>query len=95
MGFSDREASSFAQIAPSTLYEYQKKNKEFSERKQGWKAHPSIKAKITIYKNLHDLKTAMWLLEHREPAFMPKRNINQRVIGKVSVEIVPGRPLVR
>ena len=35
MGLSDREACIYADIAVSTLYDYCKKHKEFSERKEG------------------------------------------------------------
>lgn len=44
-GLSDREACLFANIAPSTLYEYCKENPEFSERKELLKDQVKLKAK--------------------------------------------------
>lgn len=65
MGATDREACYYANINPDTLYEYQKKNPNFTEQKEAWKQNPVLKAKHTIYKNLDDAKTAQWYLERK------------------------------
>ena len=65
MGATDREACYYANINPDTLYEYQKKNPDFTEQKEAWKQNPVLKAKHTIYKNLDDAKTAQWYLERK------------------------------
>lgn len=65
MGYSDREACIYAEIAPSTLYKYQEENPEFSEQKEQYKRNPVLKAKRTIFKNLKDVKIAKWYLERK------------------------------
>lgn len=45
MGCTDREASLYAQIAPSTLYLYCENHPEFSERKEVLKGNPVLQAK--------------------------------------------------
>ena len=65
MGATDREACYYANINPDTLYEYQKRNPEFTEQKEAWKQNPVLKAKNTIFKSLDDPKTAQWYLERK------------------------------
>ena len=65
MGFTDEEACKYAQIHRDTLYEYQHKNPEFSDKKEAWKLNPILKAKVIIYKNLKDFKVAQWYLERK------------------------------
>jgi len=50
LGCSDREACSFAGINPATLYRYQNKNPEFSERKEGLKTCPTLIARFSVIK---------------------------------------------
>ena len=65
MGATDREACYYANINPDTLYEYQKRNPEFTEQKEAWKQNPVLKAKNTIFKSLDDPRTAQWYLERK------------------------------
>ena len=67
MGCSDREACIFANIGLQTLYDYQKKDLEFSEQKMAFKSYPKLKARKTIFDNLGDTKTAQWYLERKCP----------------------------
>jgi hypothetical protein len=67
MGASDKEACFYGDISTTALYEYQKKNPEFTERKQALKDNPKLKALTTIYKDLDNPQTAKWFLERREP----------------------------
>lgn len=53
-GASDREACAFAEIAPSTLYDYQKANPEYAEQKATWKEEPIIKARKSVVEGLVD-----------------------------------------
>ena len=45
---TDEEACLYADIAPSTLYAYQTKNKEFLERKQLLRQRPVLKARMEL-----------------------------------------------
>ena len=67
MGLSDREACLWANISPSTLYEYCKVHPDFSERKELLKEKPKMKAKVILSKalNKNDLETAQWYLERK------------------------------
>lgn len=65
MGCSDREACLYANINPDTLYSYQQKKPEFSERKKLLKKTPVLKARQTILDSLDDPKVAMWFLERQ------------------------------
>lgn len=67
MGCCDREACLYAEIGLQTLYDYQKKNPEYSEQKRTFKAHPILKARKTVFENLGEVKTAQWYLEKKRP----------------------------
>ena len=68
LGCSDKEACVYANIAPSTLYLYQEKNPEFSERKQLLKEKLVLLARQTVAKAIQngDEKSAQWLLERKK-----------------------------
>ena len=68
LGCSDKEACVYANIAPSTLYLYQEKNPEFSERKQLLKEKIVLLARQTVAKAIQngDEKSAQWLLERKK-----------------------------
>lgn len=83
VGANDREACLHAGINPDTLYEYQKKNPQYSEQKADWKRNPILKAKYTIYKNLDDPNVAKWLLERRDDDYSNKQK--QEITGNVNV----------
>ncbi len=42
IGSTDEEASVYAGIHPSTLYDYQQQNPDFSEEKEAWKMKPIL-----------------------------------------------------
>lgn len=65
IGLTDTEACAYADIAPASLYNYQKENPEYLEQKNKWKQNPIAKAKYTIFNNLDDVKTAQWYLEKK------------------------------
>lgn len=68
LGGTDVEACIYADISPSALYEYQKKNPEFLERKQALKNMPSLRAKKTVVDHLDkDVAIAQWWLVRRHP----------------------------
>ena len=66
-GYSDEEACLYAEIAPATLYNYQKENPEYVEQKQQWKKNPILKAKNVVNDALDkkDRHVAQWYLERK------------------------------
>ena len=64
-GLNDEEACIYAQIKSSTLYKYQRKHPQFIKYKESWKKNPVLKAKLTVFNNLTDPKTAQWYLERK------------------------------
>jgi hypothetical protein len=54
LGCSDLEACFYANISKSTLYNYQKDNPEFLERKEALKENPILKARKSVLKALDD-----------------------------------------
>lgn len=66
-GLSDREASLYAGISESTLYNYCNKNEEFLERKALLKEHTKMRAKLVIAKAIEEgsVRTAQWYLERK------------------------------
>ena len=66
LGCSDEEAASFAEIAVSTIYNYQKKNPDFLEWKQQLKEKPILKARNTVVKSLDDPKIALEYLKAKK-----------------------------
>ena len=78
MGCSDLEACLFADIkSPQTLYNYQKENPEFLERKQLLKENPCMIARKTVLKGLEDdNKLAFdYLKAKKNKEFMEKKGL--------------------
>jgi len=67
LGCGDRDACLYAGINPDTLYEYQKKNPGFAERKAQLKQKQVIAAREAVNNAiaLNDVVTARWLLERK------------------------------
>jgi hypothetical protein len=53
---TDEEACFYAGINPTSLYDYQKEHKEFTQRKQALKNRPVMMARETLVKSLKDRK---------------------------------------
>jgi hypothetical protein len=66
MGCTDKEACLYADIAPTTLYNYQLDHPEFVERKETLKDKPVLKARTTVYNSLNVAQTAQWYLERKK-----------------------------
>ncbi len=66
-GYSDQEACLYADIWTSTLYDYCKRNPDFSERKELLKRTISIHAKRNIFRSIKkgDIKASLWWLERK------------------------------
>ncbi len=67
-GLTDEQCCNYADIAPSTLYNYCKENPEFSERKEQLKNNPSVQAKLNIVEAIENgnIDIAKWWLERKE-----------------------------
>jgi hypothetical protein len=75
IGATNDEACAFAEIHRDTLYDYMKKNPDYSYLVEQYKETPILKAKATVNKNLDDAKTAQWYLERRAKEFKPKQDL--------------------
>ncbi|MEK7673531.1 MAG: hypothetical protein AAB373_06640 [Patescibacteria group bacterium] len=90
---TDREACIYAGIHPDTLYEFQKKNPAFSERKHALKQTLILIARATLVKNLNDPRTAMWYLERKRKEefslkYIPTIQDNQHELSDSEAEII-------
>jgi hypothetical protein len=66
-GCTDIEACLWADIAPATLYQYQEKNPEFTERKAALKETPILLARSTVVKGLkNDTDLALKYLDRKK-----------------------------
>ena len=78
-GMSDREACIYANVAPSTLYDYCNQHKEFSERKELLKESVKMRAKINVARKINsgDVGVSTWYLERKcKDEFSLKQEIN-------------------
>lgn len=90
LGASDEETCLLADIHPDTLYAYQKEHPEFSEQKRTLKLNPVLKARRTIFKDLDNPRTAMWLLERKRPEeFSPRYKVEQEDPDRRSTQLTP------
>ena len=76
-GASDELASFIAKISPATLYNYQKKNPEFLERKEHLKKQVKYQARKNVRKAIKsgDLQQSNWYLERKDKSFKNKTDI--------------------
>lgn len=96
MGCSDEEACAYASIGARTLYDFQTKFPEFSQYKEEWKRNPILKARATIYSNLHKQSTAQWFAERK---LKDEFSTRQEMTGKdgeaipIAVEYIIPQPV--
>jgi len=91
--FTDEQACFYAGINPSSLYEYIKKNPEFSERKELLKQSPDLTAKQTVVRALQENSADAWKwLEKKDPVFKPssKLEVDARIDLKDSSPVTEG-----
>lgn len=80
--FTDEMACLYVGISKETLYEYCRKNPEFTDRKELLKISPDLLAQTKIVSHIkNDLGNAWRWAEHRMPAFMPKTKVEHS--GKI------------
>jgi len=86
IGCTDLEACLFADIAASTLYDYQKEHTEFLERKKKLKEMPVLKARTKVVEEIdNDPGTAKWYLERKKKdEFGPQQKVD--VSGAITIE---------
>ena len=67
MGLTDKEACIYADVAPSTLYDYCKAHEEFSERKELLKESVKMRAKINVARKIKsgEVGVSTWYLERK------------------------------
>ena len=74
LGSTDVEACIYADISPSALYEYQKDNEVFLERKKALKNLPTLRAKKAIIDRFEeDANLAKWWLTKKLPVEFGER----------------------
>lgn len=89
--FTDEEACLYADIDPKTLYNYQKRNPLFVQRKQQLRLNPNLAAKQTVITSLKkNSNDAKWWLEKKDKEFSIKQTVEHT--GNVGVDSVPITP---
>ncbi|WP_024407935.1 hypothetical protein [Streptococcus suis] len=84
-GLSDEEACLYANISKPTLYDYCKKNPQFTDRKELLKQRIKTRAKLNISKAIEDgdIDLSKWYLERKDDEFKTKTKLEHD--GMVSV----------
>lgn len=78
LGCTDLEATLYANIAPSTLYKYQDKNRAFVERKAQLKEAPILKARASVIRALeNNPELALKYLERKKKDEFSLRKENE------------------
>lgn len=74
-GCTDEEACAFADISLATLYKFQKKNSEFSERKCRLKQLPNLQARKVVVESMKlNPGIGQWWLERKLPNEFKRRD---------------------
>ena len=87
-GANNTQACDFADISQDALYDYIKKNPEFSEKIEHWKQRLKLRAKMNIKNAINDGDEDMskWYLEKTDDGFNPK--VRQEVSGSLGFNLV-------
>lgn len=89
-GLTDEQCCSFADIAPSTLYNYCASKPKFMEKKEQLKNNPSVKAKMNIVEAIEggNVEVSKWYLERKEKGeFSTKQEVAADVNSDISINI--------
>lgn len=74
--YTDEEACLYAGISPRTLYNYQKKNPSFVQRKETLRLTPNLVAKKVLVEGIkNNLEHSKWWATHKMPEFRPTQKI--------------------
>ncbi len=79
LGATDNAACFYADISPSTLYNYQNANPAFLERKQVLKDSMIMKALETVNNGISKDATATWFLEKKHHDFKAKQEVTHKI----------------
>ena len=91
IGGSDLEACAYADIAKTTLYNYQAKHPEFVARKDMLRERPFLKARQTIVKALDNPADAQWYMERkRKVEFGSSPLISQETSVNINFTVLDG-----
>jgi len=83
LGLSDVKACAYADISTDALYDYQKLNPEFTDKKERFKLKPDLKAQQTVVTALGDPQHAWRWLASKDKDFMPASKVHHT--GSVEV----------
>ncbi len=86
LGCTDLEACLYADISKTALYEYQKDNSNFAERKEKLKEAPILLARKTIINSLNNPLSAQWYLERKKKDEFSTRS---ELVGKDNKDLIP------
>lgn len=94
-GCSDREACVWAGISTTAFYEWQKKNKKFTERKETLKETPIMKARKAVVEALpSDPELSLKFLERKKKdEFSLKHEVDNNHKGTMQIVIPEGQQL--
>lgn len=86
---TDEEACIFAGIGMSTLYDYQKQNPDFSERKRLLKDKLTFKARTNIANEINkgDADLSKWYLERKKKKEFSTQVVNEITFSMTDEEI--------
>lgn len=74
--YTDEEACLYAGISKQTLYNYQKRNPQFVDRKEALRLSPNLVAKQVLVSGIaKNLPQAQWWATRKMPEFTPKQKI--------------------
>lgn len=79
LGCTDEEACYYADISKQTLYNYQEKNPEFIDRKEGLKQRPFFLARQAVIKGFSNPELALKFLERKKK---DEFSLRQELTGK-------------
>jgi hypothetical protein len=86
VGATDIEACFLANISKTTLYDYQKKNSEFTERKEALKDMLKYQARVNVSKEINkgNLEASRWYLERKaKEEFSSRQDLNHGMTEEV------------
>lgn len=86
-GLTDGEACLYAGISRGTLYNYQRENPDFLDRKNELRENPTMTAKLNIVREIDrgNKHLSQWWLEHRSPEFRTEKKGDGPTINLVQI----------
>jgi hypothetical protein len=92
IGGSDTEACFYADIATTTLYEYQQNHPEFTARKVALRENPILKARRTVMGALGEPEHAKWYLSRKKKdEFSEKTEVDNNIHFEPITFVIKGK----